>query len=85
MYLIFDDALNYVELLFEFSGEGVKRRLGVAEERHDDCVVLCSDREAESGVTTETGLRKFKGTRLQVAFTSAFIKLKARVCRKFVT
>lgn len=55
MYLIFENALHNVELLFEISGEGMKRRLGVVEERHDCCAVLWSDREAEGGVTTETG------------------------------
>jgi hypothetical protein len=33
----------------------MKRRLGVVEERHDDCTVLWSNREAESGVTMKMG------------------------------
>jgi hypothetical protein len=50
----------------------MKPRLGVVEERHDDCAVLWRDREAESGVAIETGMREFKGMSRQVAFTSAF-------------
>jgi hypothetical protein len=75
MYLIFETALHDIELLFEISGEGMQRRLGIVEERHDDCAVSWSDREAEGGVTTQTGLRELKGTSLQVAFNPAFRKL----------
>ena len=77
MYLIFETALHDIELLLEISGEGMQRRLGVVEERHDDCAVWWSDREAKGGGTIETGLREFKGTSLQVAFTSALEKLNS--------
>ena len=72
MYLIFENALHDVKFLLEIGGEGMKPRLGVVEERHDDCAVLWRDREAESGVAIETGMREFKGMSRQVAFTSAF-------------
>ncbi len=77
MYLIFENALHDVKLLLEISGEGMKRRLGVVEESHDDCAVLWSDREAESGVNDQEGMREFKGMGLQVASTSALRKLKS--------